>query len=90
MTMSLVPLARLLVMLRNNMMGQPSCKCSSWGGTPEKTECVQKLSGVNAMLLPMHHRIHAVIHAVLCGPAIMFCEYIFVIDEFIECIHIFV
>jgi hypothetical protein len=30
MTMSLVPLTRPLVMLRNNMMGQPSCKCNSW------------------------------------------------------------
>jgi hypothetical protein len=36
MIMSLIPLARALVMLRNNMMGQPSYKCSSWGGTPEK------------------------------------------------------
>jgi hypothetical protein len=36
MTMNLVPLAMVLVMLRNNMMGQPSYKCSSWGGMPEK------------------------------------------------------
>jgi len=45
MTMSLVPLARPLVMLRNNMMGQPSCKCSSWGGTPEKLSVFKNSMG---------------------------------------------
>ncbi len=60
------------------------------GWYARKTECVQELSGVNAMLLPMHHRICAVIHAVLCGRAIVLYECIFVIDEFIECIHIFI
>jgi len=49
--MSLVPLVRPLVMLRNNMMGQPpTCKCSSWDGTPKKREHWIRKSCVHAYM----------------------------------------